>query len=299
VAAVCADNSIQLWNLDHLRDRLAQLNLPFPELGKHLDASAPPLSWISTFDGSIEAKQDWHWSAAEACYKASKWLFAESHLNHVLERDQRDWKALIYRGSVYANTKRWPLALRDYQRAISIEEHQAIARAWHSIGILQLKLGLFDDYRLTCTEVLQTFEKSEKPDDTTNAVRTCTLAPNSLDDYELAISIQKKVAEQHPTHHRYVSGCGAILYRAGEYQQALDYLNQAEELLEGHASDSFLLAMVHYNLGHRERAAEYFAKGEAWLRQHEATRPSYWGDWLEYNLFQQEAEKLILHQAEP
>jgi serine/threonine protein kinase/tetratricopeptide (TPR) repeat protein len=57
-------------------------------------------------------------------------------------------------------------------------------------------------------------------------------------------------------------------YRMGDYPAALAALDKAERLRpEGHASDWLVLAMVHWQLGHHDRAISYHGRAVQWMGQ--------------------------------
>jgi tetratricopeptide (TPR) repeat protein len=80
---------------------------------------------------------------------------------------------------------------------------------------------------------------------------------------------------------------GVALYRGGEFQEAIEHLNESYSPGAGHdAHNLFWLAMAHYQLGKEEQAREYLDRAIKWTQDHDPGN----GELLR---FQAEAEELI------
>jgi serine/threonine protein kinase len=68
------------------------------------------------------------------------------------------------------------------------------------------------------------------------------------------------------THMVFWRALGAAHYRTGKHQEAVAELQKAHDLCNvPDSANAFFLAMAHWQLGEKEKAREWFAKGEAWM----------------------------------
>ena len=79
-------------------------------------------------------------------------------------------------------------------------------------------------------------------------------------------------------------------YRAGDWKSAIEALEKSIELREGGDSfDWFVMAMAHWQQGHKVKAREWYDRAVAWMEKNpdiEENREQLHG-------FREEAEKLI------
>jgi WD40 repeat protein/serine/threonine protein kinase len=69
---------------------------------------------------------------------------------------------------------------------------------------------------------------------------------------------------------------GMLQYRGGDWEPARESLENAISFRSGgDCAEFFFLAMVHWRLGDKARAAEWFDKANRWMEQHNATAPSW------------------------
>jgi WD40 repeat protein len=92
----------------------------------------------------------------------------------------------------------------------------------------------------------------------------------------------------------YLNTLGAVLYRAGHYEEAIDRLEEGIRLRGGASlpQDWEFLAMAHHRLGHRHEARRWLDR----LRGHQpSTDPKRFWSELEIRLLRSEAEAVVLH----
>jgi tetratricopeptide (TPR) repeat protein len=84
-----------------------------------------------------------------------------------------------------------------------------------------------------------------------------------------AVRFARKAVERQPRHGNSCNTLGVALYRAGDWQAALDALTRSMELRKGGDSfDWFFLAMAHRQLGYRDEARRWYERAVQWMGQH-------------------------------
>jgi tetratricopeptide (TPR) repeat protein len=146
----------------------------------------------------------------------------------------------------------WEAARNEFKQLLDVQE--AVIRAsWYQYA---------DDpagYRRYCEKMLAPVEVDKMPTMHANsAAWMCSMGPNALEDYTKARQLaEKAVAEADPgAKPSYLNTLGALLYRMGSDQEAIDRLMEAEKI-ESNAFNWPFLAMAHQRLGHREEALRW------------------------------------------
>ncbi len=72
--------------------------------------------------------------------------------------------------------------------------------------------------------------------------------------YDRAVELAQEADELEPLNAAFLNTLGASLYRAGDYESALEKLNQSESLAPGvYIENDAFLAMTHWKLGNKEK----------------------------------------------
>ena len=135
----------------------------------------------------------------------------------------------------------------------------------------------------------------------------CVLRPGTLEDYSAVITLARQALDrQINSRTKREDGwanapetLGAVLFRAGQYEEALSHLQAASERdasqKQSPARIAFLLAMTHYRLGHSADAQMWIdrATKEADAELNNTANPHGWSVRLELSLLQGEARELI------
>ena len=154
--------------------------------------------------------------------------------------------------------------------------------------------------------MLQRFGQTDKADDAHWVAWACALAPDATADWPAAVALAEKAVKSDPKSASYLNTLGAVLYRAGQFDEAAKKLKEAEALVSapiGSAKSSpaytwFFLAMAQQRLRQAEDAKASFDKAVAEtdkvLREHEqgiADAP--WNRRLTLKLLRAEAAALL------
>jgi tetratricopeptide (TPR) repeat protein len=134
---------------------------------------------------------------------------------------------------------------------------------------------------------------------------SCAMGPDSLTDWTPAVALAEKAATSNASSAQFVGSLGAILYRAGRFDEARQKLREADHLassttpsLSTPAYTWFFLAMTHHRLGHTDEAKDWLNKArdatEKAFNEHDAgTVVLPWNRRLTLTLLRREAEGLL------
>ena len=162
-------------------------------------------------------------------------------------------------------------------------------------AVLCLEAGDRGSYRRLCAAVRDSLPR-DSVDNTNWATWTCVLGPGGLDDYEPVLRAAEKAFGPKPDSDQ-LNTLGAILYRAGRFEDAAKRLDEAVAVRDKAtpkndlrlASDRFLLAMAHARLGHAGEARELLGQAVANLGRVKDGPP----DRREVELLRREAEEVV------
>ena len=136
-------------------------------------------------------------------------------------------------------------------------------------------MGCNDDYRKTCSEMLQRFSQTEKAVDAWHVASACALAPDTARDWATAIALADKALQSDSTSDETLSVLGGSLYRAGRFDEAFMRLSEAAALIQEPSPASelspaypwFFLAMAQHSRGNSEEAKQWLDKALAMDRE--------------------------------
>jgi tetratricopeptide (TPR) repeat protein len=156
-------------------------------------------------------------------------------------------------------------------------------------------------YRKVCSDLLQGFGKTDRPDDAATVAWACSLTPDAAADLApLAAALERAAAK--PNDFRYHRQFGAALYRTGRFEAAIHELQRDLRFnTDGSATlDWLFLAMAHHRLGHAADAQTWLDKATQRLEQddREQSKPTgrarlLWSIRLEAQVLRREAEELL------
>ena len=94
-------------------------------------------------------------------------------------------------------------------------------------------------------------------------------APQDTIEPEIAIKLYDKVLELYPNHHWNLGQMGIACYRAGKWQDAIDYLSRGIEINGEGAMYyyAFFLAMAQWQAGDRDKAQIWYENVVAWMKE--------------------------------
>jgi eukaryotic-like serine/threonine-protein kinase len=251
---------IQVWDLAAIRRELASIGLDWPATGADRTYGPAP--------STIRA----------------------------IEVEGAPWIEPLARGEAFVCSGRWHEAALAIDRAIA--SGVVHLEAWTCHALLRRAERDGPGYRTACRHLLQAFGEPGLSWRVDNTIAwACALGPEAVEDYSRVLRRAEAATASHPTP-SLLNTLGAILYRAGRFEEAVRQLNRAVDAhgAGGTPLDAFFLAMAHYRLGRVEQAREWLQRGiAARVAQRQANPRSRrsWIDRLELEILEREAASLI------
>jgi tetratricopeptide (TPR) repeat protein len=233
--------------------------------------------------------------------RLEQWSLAVASYSEAIALNPDDGQAWSQRGQAHAQLGRRGQAVADYEYATALNPRDVNGRYHHAL--LRLALERTSAYREACLNLLNYFGSTKDAGTANTAVWACVLAPGAVTDPSRLVQLATKAVEGDPRNHTYLNTLGCALYRAGQYREAIRYLNEAMKAhgQAGVAQDWLFLAMAHQRLGEGEEAKNWLSKAVAWIEQAGKERAKKagessalsWSQRLELGILRAEAEALV------
>ena len=152
---------------------------------------------------------------------------------------------------------------------------------WYRCALAQLGSSEADAYKATCRGMVEAFRDGGSPAEGYWLAWTCLLAPAAVEDYAPVVRLAEQAVEADPMSDSYLKALGGVLYRAQRFEDAIQQLTKADDLIEDPGSEStsspayswYFQAMAHHELGHGDEAKRWLDKATMWtgkvLAEHE------------------------------
>ncbi len=206
------------------------------------------------------------------------------------------WLAPLARGEDLARLSRWDDATVAFEEAIASGARHVDAHTRRVL--LRRARGNGTAYSEACQQLLQMFETPELVPRVANDIAwACCLGARAVEDYSRVVHLAEVAAASGPSSAR-LNTLGAILYRAGRYQESIRQLTRSVEVhgAGGTPHHALFLAMAHHQLGQADLARR-------WLRQGKSDDPNAmrdpgtgntsWISRLELEILRREASAMI------
>jgi tetratricopeptide (TPR) repeat protein len=223
----------------------------------------------------------------------------------------RDVGAYYSRGSAYCDKGDYDKAVTDFREAVHIAPENVSLWPWRVL--VPLAAGRPDEYRKAISEMVERFGKSDDPWAALMVPWACAVRPDSGADWPRMQALAERGVQRAPESSVHLTVLGAVLYRAGSYEHALQRLSEADHLMRAPSESAnlspaetwFFLAMAHYRMGHKAEAKKVLDKASQWVEMDNRDSQAGVGRKLDFlrrqnlKLFQQEAEALLGVKAAP
>jgi WD40 repeat protein len=186
------------------------------------------------------------------------------------------------------------------------------------LGDKARRLDEYDEVGRKCAEMV---EADYDPATANTAAWICSIVPGTTTNRKTLVDLMRRATNDKPKVYAYMSTLGSILYRAGDYQEAIDALKRAMAInsyqpedasnsatlsskddhdKDGTAFDWIFLAMANYELGRKPAAVKWLSQVGDELRHFKEDPifddPNWSWDWenvLELKTIYKEAQALI------
>jgi serine/threonine protein kinase/WD40 repeat protein/tetratricopeptide (TPR) repeat protein len=291
LAVGTSDPSVLLWDLRLVRRQLAELGL---------DWDAPPIPESVTDRTELAASRSLKVDFGPMTghlehYSVSAGPLVERYIERI-KRNPDDSDAYHHRAHAFLNLNRDSEALADVSRAILLrpnDAHLYLLRAQVYAGPPRKLEPAIDDLesalKLDPSEDLARRLLAEYCNELAWKLATISQSPLNLDK---ALKLSLRSVNLVPGQQLSLNTRGVVLYRAGQYTEAISVLEKSLEAGKGQLAgfDLFFLASAHHRLGHRELARRYFDRAVEWVRRQSSLPEGYI---KELQAFRAEAELLL------
>jgi WD40 repeat protein/tetratricopeptide (TPR) repeat protein len=289
------------WLLHARRGRVATSSGRFDQAGADYARALAP--------GSRPLLRNWYRHQIVDCLASRQWQACLWYLDRVIADDPEHWPWYADRAKVhdklgdsaqrdadldralargadssylsqladeFAGREQWDRAAENYTLAMT--RGPCLLTTWHHAVLVRLKKGDLKGYREVCERLVQRAGPTPAEGFANNVAWYTALGSDGVRDYtrlvafaELAVSKADTPLAKHGT----LNTLGAVLYRAGRYQEAVARLNEGIQADGGepNAQDCLFLAMAYHRLGQSDKASAYLtratlhklpAKGLSW-----------------------------------
>jgi tetratricopeptide (TPR) repeat protein len=296
----------------------------------------------------------WYGNYADESTNEEQWQTAAWYQDRLVAARPKDAALYLDRVRAYLKRKRWKEEVKDYDEAVKLkpndpqvwrekasfdishgrwqEAAKALAKVleldpnehyeWYQSAALHLQIGDMDGYRRHCREILRRFGQTDDPMIAERTAKVCMLLPDAVDDQKLVQQLaQRAIAgtEKHGFYHYFQLAKGIAEYRAGHFEQSMEWLPGSQKPRVVRAENSIqatfinastkalahlFMAMAQHRLGQADEARETLAKA-TWLIDAQVRK---WKpddanmgdlDWFMAMIVRKEAEKLIEEKKNP
>src|SRR5262249_24064907 len=153
--------------------------------------------------------------------------------------------SLALRGEWYAEQQQWREAADDFTRTSELDPEHPMAG--YLAALLRLQAGDTAGYRNYCSVLLDKALKTRNPLQANNLVWACTLAPGAVPDPKPLVERMENEFQTGPAPWTYSSTLGAVLYRAGRFDDAVRRIEEGLQLQGkgGTPQEWLFLAIAH------------------------------------------------------
>jgi tetratricopeptide (TPR) repeat protein len=183
------------------------------------------------------------------------------------------------RGTTFAMLAQYENAAQDFARAVQARPNDPFL--WYWCAAAELGAHNADGYRHVRAGMLDRFGKTTSPGIASHVLYSCVLAPAAGANSALLVRLGKLAVPTFAGNERIL---GAALYRAGEYDAAVQCLDKGGKSFTPRAWDFLFLAMAHHQLGHADQAKLSFGQASEWIEKsnrQKAAGNNPWISWYE------------------
>jgi WD40 repeat protein len=197
---------------------------------------------------------------ARSFMKRQQWDAAEAAFDEAMRARPFNISIVLERGDLYAHRGLWSDAAAYF--ATKVEQYPEVAPLHEQLAVTRLLAGDRPGYRAACAGMLDRFKPIDDSTAATAVTNACTLAANAVSDLPGLVEVSKRSTRWVASNER---GVGAVLFRAGRLEEALECFEQGHRVFEPRAWDWLFLAMIHSRLGHASEARRSLQQADQWI----------------------------------
>jgi serine/threonine protein kinase/WD40 repeat protein len=282
--------AVHIWDLRAIRERLAELGLDWDAPAYSNDDSAsesvrslPPLRIDY---GPLAGHLQWFSESPQVLI---------DRFSARLKTDPGDAETYHQRGHVLVHVNRLKEGIADLTRAIALHRDDAhlLAARGEALNSLQERDAAIEDLsRSLARRPDQLVVRDSLAMWCNNRAWALATVPKLGRDLTRALQLARRAVELNPDQSIFLNTLGVVLYRAGEFREAIATLESSLQASRGRFDgfDLFFLAMAHHRLGHRGPARACFDRGASWLQGQTRLTEQYLKELTE---FRAEAEAVL------
>jgi len=229
---------------------------------------------------------DLYLARARSHAELKAWDKAIPDYDRAAELKPGDLNLRLKRGFCLVNLGRWDQAASDYAKGV--ESNPDGVDVWYQAAMAQLAAGRTEAYARVGSRMLDRFRTTVNPQIAELVGYALVSAPTTATN--IPVSKLEVLAAGS-------KALGAVLYRAGKWEEAVTELEQLVQKARGfRQSWSWLfLAMAHHRMGHAATARQLLDKARKWFDEagrDEKSNPN-WAQGVEFRTLRREAEGLL------
>jgi tetratricopeptide (TPR) repeat protein len=189
-------------------------------------------------------------------------------------------------------------ALPHYDALINaaVTADEVSVTSHYQAALLATTSGNTPRYREICSSMFKTYQDSDDPGATYFTAWASALGLDAADDYSAAIKLARYSVGKSPNDQQFQTGLGAILSRAGQYDEARSVLTEAMKRATSERTSvsyiNYFLAMSEHYMGNAEAAKEHLRAANE-TAEVELQQSPPWNRRLTIELLRKEAQALI------
>jgi WD40 repeat protein/serine/threonine protein kinase/tetratricopeptide (TPR) repeat protein len=161
---------------------------------------------------------------------------------------------------------------------------------WYQLALARLGADDWVGYRAVCAKTAKRLDSADDVTGNELALWGCALAADAVSDYSPLLQAAEKLVASDPKNFGCLKTLGALLCRAGRFEDALQCFNDAQAVYSPAEERSttiiynwFFLAMVHHRLGHTDEAVQWLNRAVKKIEQDEQEKQADSGGTISWN----------------
>jgi WD40 repeat protein/tetratricopeptide (TPR) repeat protein len=197
---------------------------------------------------------------ARVWMERKQWNEALAAFDEVIRARPLNAESRVARGEFFSVRGEHEKSAADF--AFALDRDPNDAQMHYRVAMSMLVAGDLAGYRSACAGMLNRFQSSEEVFHANRVAFACIYGPDAVVDMPSLVRVARRSIPSLVGGERIL---GAVLYRAGRYQEALKCFDQSNKVFKPRALDYLFMAMAHGRLGHAQEARRMLAAANQWI----------------------------------